>query len=327
MSQHRRGKSTSVYLITYGEPGNLNTRDHYAYSLSILKRLTLKVAPIPRVLLPPLAFYRGWVRRRFWKSRRYLSNLESITERQALKLKAVLEKSDPETNYSVRALYEFRTPNLLEALSNAQNPSPDRIVIIPLYVVDSDFTSGISQSDVEALRSERGGLSVEPDWLTQAGEGNSLARLMTRYVEESLDSSGWDSKKLANAALVLGSHGTLIEGSPGIDTGLDGFLSLYRNLEKSLGGRFRKTTVGWLNHSLGGEWTKPSLNKAVAQIVHDGIKNIVYFPFGFLADSAETELESRVILESFSDLEFLHLACLNNWDPYLDHLAGRVLGS
>lgn len=325
MSQEGRGKSTTVFLITYGEPGNLSVRDHYAYSLSILKRLTLRVAPIPRVLLPPLAYYRGWLRRRFWKSRRYLSNLESITENQALRLETLLRKRDPKTDYSVRALYEFRKPNLLEALARAQDQSTDRIIIVPLYVVDSDFTSGISQSDVKALRSDLGGLKVDPEWLTQQGQEKSLASFMTRYVEEELATCGWDPQKLESAGLVLGSHGTLIEGAPGIDTGLNAFLSLHHNLEQSLGGKFRQTTVGWLNHSLGGEWTKPDLKEAIAKMVQDGIKNIVYFPFGFLADSAETELESRVILESFSELEFIHLACFNNWDPYLEYLAGRVL--
>ena len=51
--------SRKVLLLTYGEPESNRFSDQFWYSLSILNRLTRRVAPFPRPALPLIAWTRS----------------------------------------------------------------------------------------------------------------------------------------------------------------------------------------------------------------------------------------------------------------------------
>ena len=56
-----------------------------------------------------------------------------------------------------------------------------------------------------------------------------------------------------------------------------------------------------------------------------GFRKLVYFPYGFLADNAESQLEGKVLLEARPELERVeHLPCLNASPGLADALAGAV---
>jgi len=125
--------------------------------------------------------------------------------------------------------------------------------------------------------------------------------------------------------LILGAHGTLLEPPPGVDAGLKQTQDFMERLAKVLSPKFAHTTPGWLNHTIGGKWTTPDLETAVKEATAKGISKLVYYPYGFLADNAESELEGRCILRQFNQLETIHLPCVNTWAPFLEYLAGRIL--
>ena len=56
-----------------------------------------------------------------------------------------------------------------------------------------------------------------------------------------------------------------------------------------------------------------------------GFRRAVYYPYGFLADNAESELEGRVALRARPELEAVHLPCLNAAPEYLGALAGQIV--
>ena len=53
-------------------------------------------------------------------------------------------------------------------------------------------------------------------------------------------------------------------------------------------------------------------------------RRVVYFPFGFLADNAETQLEGRIALRDRPELEAWHLPCLNDDPALIKTLARQV---
>jgi protoheme ferro-lyase len=55
-----------------------------------------------------------------------------------------------------------------------------------------------------------------------------------------------------------------------------------------------------------------------------GFRRVVYFPFGFSADNAESQLEGRVWLRTQPGLEAVHLPCLNA-SPELAAAQARAL--
>lgn len=318
------GERVTVLLLTYGEPARARFADQFTYSLLILRRLTKIVAPIPTPVMPLIALMRGRTRVKTWREEEYASPLETITEEQAEGIRAQLEKSAPETDWDVRVIYEFRRPLLNDQLRDLLKNPPDRLLLVPLYLADSDFTSGVSKRDLDRFSDQYGEIKPEPEYVSEFTEDPELIELMERFVLEQCEEQGWDTERRKKAALLLGAHGTLVDGPPGIDTGLGPTQCYYQRLRDRLSPNFAYTSVGWLNHTMGGEWTSPALETAAEETVNEGITDVVYFPFGFLADNAESELEGRQILREHDSLNVLHLPCVNTWSPLIEHLANRI---
>ena len=55
-----------------------------------------------------------------------------------------------------------------------------------------------------------------------------------------------------------------------------------------------------------------------------GIPRVVYYPYGFLADNAESELEGRIALAAHPAIAARHLPCLNDSAPLLAAIADQV---
>ncbi len=316
----------TVLLLTYGEPPAARFRDQYDYSLLILKRLTLKVAPIPKLLLPWIAFKRARLRVATWKRAGYSSPLDAITFRQAEALREALHRADPGRDYDVRTVFEFRRPLLPAILASIAARRPDRLILLPMYLADSDFTTGISQGDLAEYTRQRGApFSPQPEYVCSFSEDERMAALMEQFVLSQLENEGWTEAHCKQAALLLGVHGTLVNGPPGVDTGLGTTQCFYQRLRDRLQARFAYTSVGWLNHTLGGEWTSPDLATTATETEKRGIRRVAYYPFGFVADDAETQLEGRTILSQHPSLSVQYLPCMNDWPPFMEYLAMRVL--
>jgi protoheme ferro-lyase len=315
-----------ILALTYGEPSEARFADQFAYSLLILRRLTRKVAPLPRPILPLIALMRARSRVRTWRAENFSSPLEPITQAQVEGLAQRLRARDTAREWDVRPLYEFRRPLLPQVLEQVGADPPDRLLLMPLYLADCDFTSGVSQGDLRDHAQRRGApFAPTPEYVSRFSEDDRLVDLMERFVHEQIAEAGWSEADRSSAGLLLGVHGTLVKGPPGVDTGLAPTQSFHDRLSARLAPRFAHASIGWLNHTMGGEWTSPDLETAAREMAARGIRRAVYYPFGFLADNAESQLEGRTILRQFEDLEVLHLPCLNTWPPFLDHLADRVI--
>ena len=88
---------------------------------------------------------------------------------------------------------------------------------------------------------------------------------------------------------------------------------------------FQVIRIGWLNHRLGGEWTSPTLADSIQEIKTMGVERILYYPFGFLADNAETQLEGRIAMEKAGISSYYHLPCVNDDSEFIDLLANLIL--
>jgi protoheme ferro-lyase len=133
--------------------------------------------------------------------------------------------------------------------------------------------------------------------------------------------AGWRGP---DVALVLAAHGTVLEPSRPIDTGLAAIEAVCRAITARLAGHFGLVVNGWLNHTRGGRWTEPPIDEALRQVADAGFPRLVYFPYGFLADNAESELEGRVALERHPSIEPLHLPCLNDAPALAEALTRQI---
>jgi ferrochelatase len=313
-------RTRHVVLVTYGEPPDSRFTDQLRYSWRILLGLTRTIAPIPRALLPIIAVSRGRLRARTWRDERYSSPLEPITERQARALEAELTDRDGACNWRVHVAYEFRAPLVGDVL--AAIPVDEPVDLIPMYAADSAFTHGLSRATVDTLSHGRP-LAMRAQVLP-AFSAETLGEVAASFVLDAVASRPeWRGP---DVALVLAAHGTLLEPTRAVDTGLPATERLIAAIRTRLSPEFGLVVNGWLNHTRGGRWTEPAMDDALTHVVNAGFAKAIYFPFGFLADNAETELEGRVALRKQPRLQALHLPCLNDSAGLIAALASAIVG-
>lgn len=308
-----------VVLVTYGEPPTPAFREQLVYSWRILLGLTRTLAPIPRPLLPLIAFSRARGRSRSWREYGYKSPLEPITTRQARQFGRALATADRDTTWRVHVAYEFRQPLLGDVLAAIPNDEP--VWVVPMYTADSAFTHALSRNTATAHEAaEMGACKVH---VLDALDIDVLAELAATHVLQQTTGEGpWRGD---DVALVLAAHGTVLDPPTPIDTGLLATETLCQAITARLRGHFGTVVNGWLNHTRGGRWTDPPIEEALARVVEGGYTRIVYYPYGFLADNAESELEGRVALEAHASVESRHLPCLNDSPRLAETLALQVL--
>ncbi|MBI4541799.1 MAG: ferrochelatase [Gemmatimonadetes bacterium] len=315
-----------VILVTYGEPPTAAFGPQLVYSWRILLGLTRSVAPIPRWVLPIIALRRARLRQRVWAKERYLSPLESITRLQAEGLRAALATAAPERHWRVHVAYEFRGPPLGSVLDRL--PPGDPVEIVPMYAADSAFTHELSRRAVEdwvTRFSGRNGPRRAPVRVLPPLDERMLAQLSALHVHRELGARG--HRPDARWALVLAAHGTPLDPPRPVETGREATECVCRLITHRLHGDFGVIENGWLNHVYGGRWTEPPVDEALRAVSEAGFRRVAYFPYGFVADNAESQLEGRQALRARPELESVHLPCLNAAPDFLAALAGSVVAA
>jgi ferrochelatase len=283
------------------------------------------VAPIPKFAVPFIGAYRAHGRRKLWRSEDYTSPLEAITQQQAEGIREALREKYDGHEYRVHVAFEFRHPDSEETLRRLEEQGSDRLIFVPMYVPISDFSSGISQKDWKAYQEGHPTRLPEPRWVLFRPCLKELAAEMVRYVRQQLSRRGISPDDRKEAGLLLGCHGTLVHPPQGIsDSGYQDVFGLYQLLEREFRQEFKAVDIGWLNHRLGGEWTSPTLEDSARRMKEQGIARFVYYPFGFVADNAETQLEGRSVLRNLGIDEYIHLSCMNDDPEFLRFLATQI---
>jgi protoheme ferro-lyase len=280
------------------------------------------VAPIPAVALPIIALSRARLRNRMWTAERYGSPLEAITMAQAGGLVATLLTQAGDVDWRVHVAYEFRDPLLTTLLDRL--PVDEPVDVVPMYVADSAFAHEIAR--VTVARWGRRFAAGRPAPVRVLGplDEETFAELSAAHVAREVAARGTGG---ADWALVLAAHGTLLEPPRPIETGRAATERIAAAVGRRLAGRFGMIQNAWLNHVYGGRWTEPPVEEALRKVADAGFRRVVYYPFGFSADNAESELEGRIALRGEPRLEAVHLPCLNTAPEFLAALARQVVGT
>ena len=311
-----------VILLTYGEPPRADLIAQLRYSWRILLGLTRSVADIPAPLLPVIALMRAATRATTWTRERFGSPLEPLTHEQAAALQRALVTLAPGTDWRVHVAYEFRDPLLADCFGAL--PGDEPVDIVPAYVADSAFTHQLARDTLARWLSRSCGrpapISVLPPLPAE-----DLAELSARHLMEALGARG--VRGGPDHALILAAHGTLLAPPKAYETGRIATEAIAAGIARRVGHAFGRVELGWLNHVYGGRWTEPAAHEALASVCAAGFKKAVYFPFGFLADNAESLLEGRQVLRTQPGLEAVHVPCLNAERALIDALARQIAAS
>lgn len=304
-----------VVLVTYGEPTTPAFVDQLIYSWRILLGLTRTVADIPAPLIPIIALSRARGRNSLWTKYNYSSPLEPITLEQADQLSEALTRQSNEP-WKIHVAYEFRERLLASVIRRI--PRNEMVVVAPMYAADSAFTHDLSRTTVKYLDVRR----PAPIIVLPAIDIEVLAAISANHIMLSLASAA-----VSSSALVLAAHGTLLKPAKPIDTGLAATEMLRTGIEQRLAGKFGMIANGWLNHTRGGKWTDPPIEETLQRVSEAGFRDVVYYPYGFLADNAESQLEGQLAAAARPELKVRFLPCLNASAELADAIASQVLAA
>ena len=305
-----------LVLITYGEPPSSSFAEQLVYSWRILQGLTRTVADIPQAAIPFIALFRARGRRRLWNVHGYTSPLEPITLAQAAAIRDVMEQREPGA-WAVHVAYEFRRPLLADVLRAL--PSHEPVWVAPIYAADSSFTHELSRQAVIAEAAQRP--RDIPVRVLPALDIDLLADISAQHV---LQATG-DAVAQLDTALVLAAHGTLLEPTRRIDTGRCPTERLYGAIRQRVSSHFGLILNGWLNHTRGGRWTEPPIEQTLQRVSEAGFTKVVYYPYGFLADNAESQLEGWLAAAARPELSVRFLPCLNESMDLASAIAVQII--
>jgi len=317
-----------VILATYGEPPVNSFAQQWMYSFRILRGLTRKIAKIPAVALPMIATARARGRVRLWDQNSFLSPLERLHHGFVVAVREELVRRGHNGDTIVIPAYEFRHPGLADAVRQLDRAGCERVIVVPMYVAEGDFTHGMTRFAVDealaAIPAWRGRISVVSMTASEPGV-LALGSTLGAWFFDALRARGLGALG-REWAVMLAAHGTVVNPPAGVDNGLAQFSSVLRHVQAAVAPHVGRVSVGWLNHTRGGEWTKPAVPEALAQLRLDGYRKLVYFPWGFTTDNAETMLEGRIALRGMADpferVEYLE--CMNTYPRFISILTDCI---
>ncbi|NEZ59347.1 ferrochelatase [Adonisia turfae] len=325
----------AVLLMGYGEVESYE--DFANYNEQALNLLTAKFAPVPTWIYPPLAKLLALFDRHEWDHQHdhFISPHNSIFERQREGIERHLQAKWGK-RVSVFKAFNFCAPYLpQQVLAEIQSQGFTKLLIYPLLVVDSIFTSGIAVEQVNKalaqtftgednhwLKSTR----YMPSFYNQPDYIELLARQVTNKIQQHLAVAHLPSQ----TGIVLMNHGCPHKAK-GFTSGITESQLLYDAVRERLIYNYPLISIGWLNHDTPMiEWTQPNVTLAAQNLMDLGATAVVFMPIGFVTENHETLLDVEHIISHLRrkrpDVTYVQMPCVNDNDDFAAMAAGWVDG-
>lgn len=315
----------AVLLMGYGE---VESYDDFAnYNEQALNLLTAKFAPVPTWVYPPLAKLLAAFDLHEWSHQHgnFISPHNAIFEAQRAGIETHL-KARWGDRVTVFKAFNFCKPFLPEqVLEQVKREGYDNLLIYPLLVVDSIFTSGIAVEQVNAALAKLAdgtdhwvkGMRYIPSFFDAPDYIDLLARLVEEKIRHDLAVAHLPSQ----TGIVLMNHGCPHEAK-GFTSGIDESQKLYDRVRDKLIQRYPLISVGWLNHDTPLiKWTQPNAALAAHNLIDLGATALVFMPIGFATENHETLLDVEHIISALRrqhpEVTYVQMPCVNDRPEFL----------
>jgi protoporphyrin/coproporphyrin ferrochelatase len=313
----------AVLLMGYGEVERYE--DFANYNEQALNLLTAKFAPVPTWVYPPLAKILAMLDLHEWGHRHdnFVSPHNAIFEQQRAGIEQNLQARWGDRVQVFKA-FNFCQPFLpQQVIAEIKEQGFSKLLIYPLLVVDSIFTSGIA---VEQVNRALADLQQEP-WLSELRyipsfyDRPDYIHLLAHRVEDSLKADLLQSYASSQIGIILLNHGCPHKAK-GFVSGIQESQILYELVRHELVHRYPLISVGWLNHDTPLiEWTQPSAEQAARNLIDLGAQAIVFAPIGFATENHETILDVHHIIHRLErrhpQVKFIQMDCVNDEPEFL----------
>lgn len=319
----------AVLLMGYGEVESYE--DFSNYNEQALNLLTAKFAPVPTWIYPPLAKLLAIFDRHEWGHQHdnFVSPHNAIFEQQRAGIERHLQAQWGDRVQVFKA-FNFCAPFLPEqVLAEIKAQGFDKLLIYPLLVVDSIFTSGIAVEQVNQALAQLAdgeehwvkGQRYIPSFYNEPAYINVMAQLVEEKIAAELASAYLPSQ----IGIVLMNHGCPHKAK-GFTSGITESQALYESVRERLINHYPLISVGWLNHDTPLiEWTQPNAFLAAKNLIDLGAKAIVFMPIGFATENHETLLDVDHIIHALqrkhSNISYVQMPCVNDHPQFLEMAA------
>ncbi|MDB9479193.1 ferrochelatase [Dolichospermum circinale CS-537/03] len=252
----------AVLLMGYGEVESYE--DFANYNEQALNLLTAKFAPVPTWIYPPLAKLLALFDRHEWGHTHhdFISPHNAIFERQRAGIEHELQH-EWGSGVKVFKAFNFCAPFLPnQVLAEIKNQGFSKLLIYPLLVVDSIFTSGIAIEQVNNALVELA--DGDEHWIKAQKYIPSFYNepkyidLMAHLVEEKIHTDLSTGYLPSQIGIILMNHGCPHKAK-GFTSGIDESQAMYELVRNKLINNYPLISVGWLNHDTPLiEWTQPN---------------------------------------------------------------------
>jgi len=315
----------AVLLMGYGE---VESYDDFAnYNEQALNLLTAKFAPVPTWVYPPMAKLLAVFDLHEWSHQHgnFISPHNAIFEQQREGIEKNLQEQWGD-RVKVFKAFNFCAPYLPDqVLSEIKQQGFDKLLIYPLLVVDSIFTSGIAIEQVNNALAQMN--SSDQHWvkgmryIPSFFDRPQYIELMAEMVEERIARDLLAAHLPSQVGIVLMNHGCPHEAK-GFTSGIVESQTLYDKVRDRLIHRYPLISVGWLNHQTPMiKWTQPNADLAAKNLMDLGATSIVFMPIGFATENHETLLDVEHIIESLRrkrpDVTYVKMPCANDHPRFL----------
>jgi protoporphyrin/coproporphyrin ferrochelatase len=315
----------AVLLMGYGEVESYE--DFANYNEQALNLLTAKFAPVPTWIYPPLAKLLAVFDLHEWSHQHdhFISPHNAIFEQQRVGIESQL-KAQWGDRIQVFKAFNFCAPFLPDqVLTDIKAQGFNKLLIYPLLVVDSIFTSGIAVEQVNNALAQLSdgsehwvtGMRYIPSFYNEPGYINLMAQLVQEKIKNHLEVAHLPSQ----TGIVLMNHGCPHKAK-GFTSGIDESQALYERVRERLINRYPLISVGWLNHQTPLiEWTQPNADLAARNLMELGATAIVFMPIGFATENHETLLDVDHIIHGLRrqrpDVTYVQMPCVNAHPEFL----------
>lgn len=315
----------AVLLMGYGEVESYE--DFANYNEQALNLLTAKFAPVPTWIYPPLAKILALFDRHEWDHQHdhFISPHNAIFEQQRAGIEKHLQDKWGDRVQVFKA-FNFCAPFLPDqVLAEIKEQGFDKLLIYPLLVVDSIFTSGIAVEQVNnaltALTDSNEHWVKGQRYIPSFYNEPAYIHLMAQMVEEKIAADLAAAYLPSQIGIVLMNHGCPHKAK-GFTSGITESQALYDQVRDQLINRYALISVGWLNHDTPLiDWTQPNAFAAAKNLIELGAKAIVFMPIGFATENHETLLDVDHIIHALQrqqpNISYVQMPCVNDHPEFV----------
>jgi ferrochelatase len=252
-----------------------------------------------------------------------------LTRSQAALLQHHLDRHPASSGieFDVRTAFSASEPYVEQVL--AETMGHDGQVVVPMAPVDNSLSCGLLCGHLAA--SYPSGALHRVKVIGRLWTDEALHRTYLDHLFEG--GRRLPEKGGRGNALLLLFHGTLVRdnngGIPTFRTGFEETAAFARNLALRIEADGRNPwdaiKVAYLNHDVGGEWTKPSFDDVCRTLADGGFGQVSLFAAGYFSDGNETIHRSKDLAALDSGLRVESIPCLNDSPFFAGYLAERVV--